>query len=346
MKSSLSILTIILIVCSSCSNNGYFFPDGAFDTAKRIELTDYSQIKNWAAHPDKEDTADQIPEQESLRDQSEFPVDVFFVHPTTLTGYKGETYWNAQVDNVTINQRTDDTTIRLQASVFNTAGKVYAPRYQQAHIEAYYTDDKATGKKALDWAYQDVKAAFNYYLENLNKGRPFIIASHSQGTTHSKKLIAEFIDDKPLQQKLVAAYLIGIIVKKDEFKTIKPCENAEETGCTISWRTYKKDIEPENVLTSPDFLATNPLSWKTDTIYVPKSKNKGSILRNMNKVFDELVDAQVDNGILKVTKPKFFGSAFYTTKNYHIADLNFFYFNTQENAALRVQNYMQKHNLN
>jgi len=168
------------------------------------------------------------------------------------------------------------------------------------------------------------------------------LASHSQGTTHAKKLITELIDNQPLQKQLIAAYLIGIIVNKNEFKTISPCENAEETGCTISWRTFRKDIEPENVKTSPDFLATNPLSWKTDAVHVPKSENKGTILRDIDKIYKELVDAQVDNGILKVSKPSFFGSIFYTTKNYHIADLNFFYFNTKENAELRVKKYFEE----
>ena len=94
----------------------------------------------------------------------------------------------------------------------------------------------------------------------------------------------------------------------------------------------------------PNILATNPLSWKTNDIYVPKTENKGSILWDIDKIYDELVDAQVDNGIVKVSKPSFFGSVFYTTKNYHIPDLNFFYFNTRENAVLRAKTYLSKTN--
>jgi len=342
MKTSIYFLLLVLLVSSSCSKKNYYFPTAAFDATKEQALTDYSQLKNWAAHPDKEDMADRIPEQTALSDQSDLAADVFFIHPTTFTGFEGETYWNANVNDTSLNKRTDDTTILFQASIFNTVGKVYAPRYQQAHIEAYYTKQKASGEKALEWAYKDVKASFQYYLEKLNKGRPFIIASHSQGTTHAKKLITELIDRQALQKQLIAAYLIGIIVQKDEFKTIVPCENSMATGCSISWRTYRKDIEDENVLSNEKILATNPLSWKTDSTYMPKSANKGTILRNFNKFYSELVDAQVDNGILKVSKPKFFGSAFYTTKNYHVADLNFFYLNIQANAKLRVQEYLKK----
>lgn len=339
-----TILSIMsLIVVTSCGSNRNYFPENSFDISKKIIPTDYSQLMHWAAHPDKEDTADKIPASDVLSDQSNLKADVFFIHPTTLTGHKGEVYWNAPINNTEINTRTDETTILYQASIFNTVGKVYAPRYQQAHLHAYFTKDKASGHRALDWAYEDVKAAFQYYIKHHNNGRPFILASHSQGTTHAKRLIKEFIDGQQLQQQLIAAYLVGIIIKKDEFTNIIPCESPEDTGCTISWRTFRKDIEPENVLTSDTFLVTNPLSWKTDTTYIPKSENKGAVLRNIDKIYEELVDAQVDQGILKVTKPRFFGSIFYNTKNYHIPDMNFFYFNIKENAELRTKTYLDNH---
>jgi hypothetical protein len=66
---------------------------------------------------------------------------------------------------------------------------------------------KEDGKKALDLAYSDIREAFAYYLENFNNNKPFIIASHSQGTVHAKRIISEFIDGKELQNKLIAAYL-------------------------------------------------------------------------------------------------------------------------------------------
>ena len=77
---------------------------------------------------------------------------------------------------------------------------------------------KEEGLKALDFAYEDIRNAFIYYLKNFNDNKPFIIASHSQGTVHAKRLISEFIDGKELQKKLIAAYLVGIKVKKNEFK--------------------------------------------------------------------------------------------------------------------------------
>jgi len=336
------LLFLIFSFLISCADADYYFPESSFDESKSYIPTDYSTLDYWAAHPLKDDPADRVPEQKAMSDQSQLAADVFFIHPTTFTGYEGEDSWNAEINNTELNKRTDETTILLQASIFNAAGKVYAPRYQQAHVEAFYTQDTTSKRKALQLAYNDVQRSFEYYLNNWNNGRPFIIASHSQGTTHAKQLIKDLIDGQAIQEQLVAAYLVGIVVNKNEFTNLQPCENPSDINCTISWRTFRKDIEEGEYFTSDELLVTNPLSWKTDNAYVPKEKNKGSILRDIDAIYDQLVDAQVDNGILKVSKPSFFGSIFYTTKNYHIPDYNFFYFNTRENAKERVEKFSAK----
>jgi hypothetical protein len=51
-------------------------------------------------------------------------------------------------------------------------------------------------------------------------------------------------------------------------------------------------------------------------------------------------DAQVNGGILWVTKPKFRGSFLYTNSNYHIADMNFFYMDIRENIAQRIDHFI------
>ena len=64
-------------------------------------------------------------------------------------------------------------------------------------------------RAAFELAYSDVLRAFDYYLAHENHGRPFILASHSQGSLHALRLIQERLAGKPLQKQLVAAYLIG-----------------------------------------------------------------------------------------------------------------------------------------
>ena len=70
---------------------------------------------------------------------------------------------------------------------------------------------------AFATAYADIKAAFEYYLKNYNHGRPIIIASHSQGSTHALHLLKDYFENKPLQKQLVAAYIVGMTIPTEFF---------------------------------------------------------------------------------------------------------------------------------
>lgn len=332
-----SFISLFLISCGSR-------PKGSFEDQALKGIPDYSKEKNWAALPDRQDNADLTPE--GYKDkQSSAEVDVFFLHPTNYYGEREYNRWNAPIDLQSINDGVDDVAIKFQATAFNGIGKVYAPRYRQAHIKAYFAKDTTSAKKAFDLAYQDIKESFAYYMSNYNNGRPFIIASHSQGTTHAKRLIKEFIDGKPLQKKLVAAYLIGIPVDLNEYSKIGACETAYDTGCLIGWRTWKKGSKPKFLEKEKDknILVTNPLSWKTNEEYVPASKNKGGVILGINEApIKEIADAQKYESILWTTKPKFKGSWLIMTDNYHRGDINLYYINIRENAKDRVNAYLKK----
>ncbi|WP_235298764.1 DUF3089 domain-containing protein [Portibacter marinus] len=336
---------LLMIVLISCKT----IPQGSFEVEQKRDFPDYSELKYWAAHPQKKDNADRTPGSIYEDMQSEAEADVFFLHPTTYTKEKGNTEWNGNLDDEELNEKTDETAILFQASVFNGAAKIYAPRYRQAHIFSYYTRsdgyDQSSAEQAFELAYSDVRKAFEYYLQHWNEGRPIIIASHSQGTTHAKKLVKEYFEGEPLMSQLVAAYLIGIPVSKSEFSELEPCQNSTETGCYVSWRSYQRGYLPQWKDGAEDIVVTNPLSWTTDTLYVPASENDGTVLYDFNKgVKKGIVDAQRHKGHLWVTKPKFRGSIFLRTRNYHIADYNFFYANMRENAKERVQAFLQREN--
>lgn len=339
---SLSFLLYLcfLLLCS-CSKT-YISPLGNFANDNVPTPPDYSNEMYWSALPTSSDMADVTPP--GLTDnQATAKADVFFMYPTIYIGEKGEDQWNAPVDDPAFNKRVDESTIKFQASIFNGAGKVYAPRYRQAHLNTYWAKDKAMAKKVFDLAYKDLKVAFEYYLENYNKGRPIIIASHSQGTTHGIRLLKDYFDGKPLQDQLVAAYLVGIPVAKDQYENIPVCESAKQTSCFCTWRTFRNNHIPAQDV-SAKIAVTNPLTWTTNDRLAPKSLNTGGVLRNINKIKKGLTDAQVvsDKGILWAKRPRFFGSIFFTTKNYHIADFNFYYRNVRENATERVEAFITK----
>ncbi len=316
-----------------------------------LTAPDYSRPEAWAALPTKRDAADSIPRNapETVRDgQATAIADVFFVHPTIYTGQpQGPSEWNADVLDADMNQKVDNSTILNQASAFNGAGRVYAPRYRQAHYSAFTTSDSTDKRRALDLAYQDVRAAFQYYLDHYGTNpdgslRPIIIAAHSQGTLHSGRLLREFFDGKPLQERLVAAYLIGIATPPTYFKTIPPGETADQTGCFVSWNTFAKEYIPDYYTKALNrALCTNPLIWNSTDSPAPRPANLGGVGPNF-KFYPEMVDAQSNKGLLWIGTPNVPGAGLVKTKIWHVADINFFWMNIRENAARRVQAFVAK----
>ncbi len=327
----LSSCAFLAVACGSAR------PKNTFAPAAVPAPPDYADLRLWAAHPDKTDPADRTPCPEVSDGQAAYGVDVFFLYPTTYTGSRrAERSWNAAVDDAAVNRKTDSTTILFQASIFNGAGRVFAPRYRQAHLHAFFSRDKASAAQALDTAYADVAAAFEYYLTHWNAGRPFILAGHSQGARHAMYLLRDRIENSPLAERLVAAYLVGWPVERDFFKKTPACEQPDATGCFCSWRTWERDFGRAHAF-ERNVICTNPLNWSTaEGVYVPKSENKGAVLRTFCVTYPQLCDAEVYRGILLCSKPKFPGSIFFRRKNYHIGDLNLYYFNVRENARERA----------
>lgn len=313
-----------------------------FEEAVLPALPDYSKLTHWAAHPDKEDNADKIP-RPLKKELTNLPqkVDVFFVHPTIFSKEpKGEHYWNAAVEDEKMNKEVDKTTIKLQASVFNQAGKIYAPRYRQAHLRSFFHPNLEEGEKALQVAYEDVKAAFQYYLKHYNNGRPFILAGHSQGARHLKLLLKEMVDGKELYQQLIAAYIVGWGVEKGSFNEIPLGKSPEQTGCYLTWRTYAKGYRPDWVREND--ACVNPLTWTTDSTYAPYDANEGAILLGFNILRKHLFDAQVQGPVLWVGKPNIFLGGLLKRDNYHVGDLNLFYLNVRKNAILRARTFLKQ----
>lgn len=330
----------VIVMMFSCSSPNYINTIN-YQFKNDSGKPDYSNLNYWASHPWKTDPADKIPLSIQNKNTDSL-ADVFFIHPTTYIDMGMPMGWNAEIDNEILNKKTDDGSILYQASVFNQHCRIFAPRYRQANLKAFFTTDKDAADKAFEIAYTDIKAAFEYYLENYNHQRPIIIASHSQGTMHAGRLLKEFFENKALEKKLVCAYIIGLPVFTSYFKELQPCKDSTATGCFISWRTFKEGYIPEFVLNEKEkAFVTNPLTWTLNETAAPASLNKGGILRDFNKVIPGLVHAQVHGNILWVNKPRFFGSIFLTMKNYHIADYNLFYSNIRKNVETRIEFFLK-----
>ena len=297
----------------------------------------YHLLSSWAVLPDK--YTEEFRTFASKR-MDTLQADVFYVYPTVFTDKK-DIRWNVPMDDSEQNENVLGKAVLMQASAFATSGKVYVPYYRQAHLRSYRMLD-AGGKEAQDVAYSDVKKAFEVYLKKYNQGRPIVMVGHSQGTTHTLRLLAEFFDGKPLQQQLIAAYIPGIRVKPDQFETIKPMTKPNEVGGFVSWNTFKKGNYPKKDKNWYDgSVTTNPITWD-DSKETTLDQHKGFLYTNQ-KIYDQALKIQVTDGLIWSSNPKFplrFFMSF--LKNYHAGDINLFWKDIQQNAELRVNTFLKE----
>ncbi|MGH8080448.1 MAG: DUF3089 domain-containing protein [Lysobacter sp.] len=337
-------------------------PKADFDRTPEPGAPDYRDERYWAALPSKRDDSDATPIGMRNR-QHDAPVDVFFIHPTT---YFSRAHWNQPLDDEDANRGTEFT-LRAQASAFNESGRVYAPHYRQMSLTGYLSASDADRDKALDLAYTDVRAAFRVFLQ-WSKGRPFIIAAHSQGSGHGLRLVSELISDlgsdPALRKRLVAAYLIGAAVPEDALRKTIPgvplCTAPAQTGCAVFYNSFEagedrpKRFErvrawyPGGYRTTdaPQLLCVNPVSWRADAVATPQSKHLGAVHAEPNRPLPEpligRVSAQCDSGLLSVTLPDGEWSKWWFGGDQHVNDYQLFYMDIRANAAQRVAAMTQR----
>ncbi|MFE8604426.1 DUF3089 domain-containing protein [Archangium violaceum] len=334
-------------------------PRTPFSEARAPAPPDYSQPSAWSALPELQDLADTVPPSSTAVEPSQAPVDVFYIHPTTYIG--GE--WNGPVDDPTLNEATDRVATLIQASAFNACCAIYAPRYRQANMSAF-TGQLEKGQAALDLAYQDVAMAFRYWREHHNRGRPFILAAHSQGTAHARRLLREAVSGTPLRNQLVAAYLPGIPLAESTLRQDLPdipfCDSPERTGCVISWNARAAHSTERIQLREPvthaasrsgPFLCVNPLTWRHDTEPASPELNEGAVFLETTppQVMPGLTGAQCKDGKLEVLirsdMPRDFMSRLLDHSlgegNYHPVEYQLFYTSIRRNAVERVAAFLR-----
>ena len=309
-------------------------PPRAFTEVTPPAPPDYANPLHWAALPDRDDLADSVPTG-ATDAQAIAPVDLFFLHPTTFLSRQA---WNQSLDDAATNRWTDDMVMRGQTSVFNGCCRIYAPRYRQATLAAFF-DDSQSGPKALALAYEDVLAAFRYYVAHFNQGRPFVLAAHSQGSRHADYLMAEDIVGTELADRMIAAYLVGFEI--DGSNGVPVCDTPTQTGCQVTWNSVGPAAGA--LFASPDNICVNPLTWRGDGAHADHDANLGAVnLDVRNAPEPGVADAQCRDGRLYVTEIR---SDNYSLMplgrdNYHIYDYALFYMNIRENVQSRVNAFL------
>lgn len=307
---------------------------GPFDPTRAPQNPNYESLQFWVAHPFREDKADLIPRSESWISDSLKDVDVFYIYPTIYT--KGKN-WNADVYDKRLNRRIANYPVKYQASVFNKVCRVYAPYYRQAIVKVFY-EPSEDGDSALNFAYQDIKVAFEQFL--LWTGdRPIIIASHSQGTYHAARLLKDYFDGTELQKRLVCAYTVGLEMKRENYKSLVPCEDSTQTGCYVTWSSFSKKYDHINKTTIYyGDVCVNPITWNSSENW---EQSKGSILLDFKSKQRFKTQARRVGSYLEIkTKTPIVQ----TWKNMHWVDYNLFWDDIRKNVGVRVRSYKNNKN--
>jgi len=294
------------------------------------DAPDYTQPDAWLAKPNAP-TA---------------PVDVFFVYPTVLFN---DTDWvldPARPDMRAAAQSTIDT----QAVVFEGQANIYAPMYRQMNIAGLGLSE-ADAAPLQEMVHSDVWRALSHYLKHENKGRPFFLAAHSQGSMILTDLMLEHWGTTGAEKQLIAALLIGWSLTPADLKAnpnVRMCERPDQTGCVISYNTMKNGRQSVAPTMKPDALAVNPLSWSMDGAFVAAEKNLGSVFFDADAkptAYPHFTSAQIVDGGL-VVQPE--NAELITVKGghfpegvYHAFDYSLFFMNLKANIAERIKAFQR-----
>lgn len=319
---------------------------------------DYARAQSWAARPTAPGASVAVPA--GAESGVSGPViDVFYVHPTT---YRSQDRWNQDIADAAANAWTDTSVIARQAGVFNGCCHIYAPRYRQASTLSF-TSMEGDGGRAFDLANTDVKRAFDHYLRHDNKGRPFILASHSQGSRHLMQLLEERIDGTALANRMVVAYIVGVNLSEGDFgktyKTIQACDKPEQTRCVAGWNAtlpstdiaavaamgqrryvgrYGDDPGKRLLCINPvTFDRSKPQSEATQALgAVPGKPGEGTMLPLRSKS----TTAHCVNGLLVTSPEAHLDLAPLPGGSMHYHDYGLFYADIRANVRLRIETFL------
>ncbi len=332
-------LTSLFLATSACLS---LYSCETSDITDQNPATDYSQSENWL----------------SLPVNGQKNVDIFYVYPTAW--YKKDP---AEPNFCAIDHPMmligSQSAFDRQATAFETAGNIYAPYYRQA--DAAYTLTLPADKC---WAVidsipaKDVIAAFDHYIDNYNKGKPFILVGHSQGSHVLLILLKKYMPHHPdVYACMVCAYVIGYPVTAefmDSCQHLKFAEGAEDTGVIISYNTQSPSLAPgANIVMANDVgLVINPINWKKDETPATAEESLGSYMPVDDQgnfgMTPRFADARINlaKGVIECSSVD--ENAMYQISGsmgpgvYHSFDIPFYYYDLRENAELRVIQFLAK----
>ncbi len=250
------IITIACIAACLPAAAGAADAGGAAAATEAPASADYAQPDNWLCRPDHpracaadQDAtvvaADGSLTRETFHADPDAPVDCFYVYPTVSLDMTPNSDLTAGPEEMSV--------VSGQFARFGSVCRTFAPLYRQVTLTALRAGLSGQPVNVdRDLGYDDVRAAWNYYLEHDNQGRGVVLIGHSQGSGVLTRLLSEEIDGKPVQARLISALILGssgITVPDADgqggtFSHITPCRSRDQTGCVVQYASFRSTVPP------------------------------------------------------------------------------------------------------
>jgi hypothetical protein len=312
-------------------------------------LPDYSLAASWLAMPTSH----------------AHKVDVFYLYPSAYAKPDASAPNICAADDPAMMQSAKVAFSR-QATAFSPVADIYAPYYSQADA-TYALSLPPAQRDALIGGIpaRDAIAAFDYYVRHLNHGRPFILASHSQGSQVMESLLSRYMKGhQTLYKRMIVAYVVGYSVTPGYLAQnpfLKFATGASDTGVIASWNTEAPTVDGTNPVLTPGGLVINPITWTRKETTVPAARNLGSIELNpatggtpfLNpdgsiKKFMDIADATIDTekgvvicSTIDASAPPYYTPGGFPMGVLHTFDYALYFFDVRANAANRIAHFLR-----
>lgn len=325
-KTASSVLVVIVIVAALGSVLSL-----GFSQSEETSI-DYSDNSHWLSLPENTDK----------------PVDIFYVYPTVWHKISENEADICRIDNATMLEGAPQA-FAIQATAFETVGNIFAPYYRQVDAAVCLSLSIEDQIEMLSGApKQDLFDALDYYFENYNEGRPFILAGHSQGSDMLLFVLSEYMKEHPeVYDRMIAAYVIGYSVTDNYLLNnphLKFAEGAGDTGVIISYNTEAPGVQADNPVLLENANVINPVSWVRDETPASASESMGSLING--QYIEHFADATIDleRGVVVCSTADIneFSSnnGLFPLGVYHSQDYPLYYYDIRANAELRAANFL------
>ena len=341
-------ITAVAWLTVGCGSSTSGMPSASAPATTAQGNPDYANSSNWLALPSK----------------TTKKVDVFYLSDTTYQKADASAPDVGPIDNPNMKAGAKEAFSKT-ATAFETVANIYAPYNRQ--VDAQYKSTLPIPQQlSLEAGIPTTDAvnAFDYYIKNLNQGRPFILAGHSQGSNLLANILSGYMKKNPeLYKRMVAAYVIGYSITGEYLSQnpqLKFAEGPSDTGVIISYNTEAPVMHGTNPVTMPGGIAINPVTWTRSEELATAAQNLGGISVDPQTGYavvdasgnpvkaQHYADAQVNKArgvvICSTADPNQLapGNPALLIGIYHPFDYPFYYFDIRANAADRVTHYFSK----